>query len=190
MGKNCKTNSSYMKATVLTYVKIYLYNMRLIIANFNVNSIAKDEDNHYLVSARHASTIYKINGIDGSIIGRLGGLYSSFHLGEDVEFGFQHHARWVDPKHLPSHVSVTLNKRYVSLLIIPSMTLRALEEATRTSEFILIHVENTSSPITMLGRRSSFKHSVHQETSSHIHKAFCKHFLMEMSLSIGGQKVP
>ncbi|KAL3480818.1 ASST-domain-containing protein [Aspergillus californicus] len=62
---------------------------------FHINSITKGEDGHYLVSARHASTIYKIDGTDGSIIWRLGGKHSDFELGPEVAFGFQHHARYV-----------------------------------------------------------------------------------------------
>ncbi|RSL84254.1 hypothetical protein CEP52_016486 [Fusarium oligoseptatum] len=61
---------------------------------FHINSIAKGDDGNYLVSARHASTIYKINGTDGSIIWRLGGKASDFELGPNVTFGFQHHARF------------------------------------------------------------------------------------------------
>lgn len=60
---------------------------------FHINSIVKGDDGHYLLSARHASTIYKINGTDGSIIWRLGGKHSDFELGPNVTFGFQHHAR-------------------------------------------------------------------------------------------------
>jgi hypothetical protein len=55
----------------------------------------KGDDGHYLLSARHASTIYKLNGTDGSIIWRLDGEYSDFELGPDVAFGFQHHARYL-----------------------------------------------------------------------------------------------
>lgn len=62
---------------------------------FHINSITKGDDGHYLLSARHASTIYKINGTDGSIIWRLGGTKSDFVLGQDVPFGFQHHARYL-----------------------------------------------------------------------------------------------
>lgn len=62
---------------------------------FHINSITKGDDGHYLLSARHASTIYKINGTDGSIIWRLGGQFSDFDLGPEVEFGFQHHARYL-----------------------------------------------------------------------------------------------
>jgi len=45
------------------------------------------------LSGRHVSTIFKINGTDGSTIWRLGGHRSDFSLGSEVEFGFQHHAR-------------------------------------------------------------------------------------------------
>ncbi|KAL3250497.1 hypothetical protein ABHI18_011169 [Aspergillus niger] len=60
---------------------------------FHINSVTKGIDGHYLVSARHASTVYKINSTDGSVIWRLGGSRSDFTLGPEVEFGFQHHAR-------------------------------------------------------------------------------------------------
>ncbi|MCJ1268423.1 hypothetical protein MMC22_008311 [Lobaria immixta] len=62
---------------------------------FHINSITKGDDGHYLLSARHASTIYKINGTDGTVIWRLGGKRSDFVLGPNVTFGFQHHARYV-----------------------------------------------------------------------------------------------
>ncbi|KAK9778374.1 putative Major facilitator superfamily (MFS) profile domain-containing protein [Seiridium cardinale] len=60
----------------------------------HVNSITKGEDGHYLISARSASTLYKLNGTDGSVIWRLGGKSSDFALGLGVEFAFQHHARY------------------------------------------------------------------------------------------------
>ncbi|KAJ5099024.1 hypothetical protein N7532_006025 [Penicillium argentinense] len=60
----------------------------------HINSIDKDEEGNYLVSARHFSTIYKINGTDGSIIWQLGGRKPSFSLSGNWSFGFQHHARW------------------------------------------------------------------------------------------------
>lgn len=63
---------------------------------FHINSITKGNDGHYLLSARHASTIYKINGTDGTVIWRLGGNYSDFVLGPEVKFGFQHHARYIE----------------------------------------------------------------------------------------------
>ena len=62
---------------------------------FHINSIAKGDDGHYLLSARHLSTIFKINGTDGTVIWRLGGKRSDFVLGPNVTFGFQHHARYL-----------------------------------------------------------------------------------------------
>ncbi|CAI6079220.1 unnamed protein product [Clonostachys chloroleuca] len=66
---------------------------------FHINSITKGSDGHYLLSARHASTLYKINGTDGSVIWRLGGQNSDFTLGPNVTFGFQHHARYLSGHH-------------------------------------------------------------------------------------------
>ncbi|TQS33458.1 hypothetical protein Golomagni_06197 [Golovinomyces magnicellulatus] len=62
---------------------------------FHINSVEKGTDGNYLVSARHISTLFKINGTDGSIIWRLGAHRSDFKLGPEVEFGFQHHARYL-----------------------------------------------------------------------------------------------
>ncbi|KAF4760038.1 hypothetical protein HAV15_006537 [Penicillium sp. str.  len=61
---------------------------------FHINSIDKNEEGDYLLSSRHTSTIFKINGTDGSIIWRLGGKYPSFSQTGNWTFGFQHHARW------------------------------------------------------------------------------------------------
>ncbi|EKV09132.1 Guanylate cyclase activating protein 2 [Penicillium digitatum] len=61
---------------------------------FHINSLDKNEEGDYLLSSRHTSTIFKINGTDGSIIWRLGGRYPSFAQIGNWTFGFQHHARW------------------------------------------------------------------------------------------------
>ncbi|PSN61183.1 hypothetical protein BS50DRAFT_578586 [Corynespora cassiicola Philippines] len=61
---------------------------------FHVNSVDKNADGDYIVSARDACSVHKINGTDGSIIWRLDGKNSSFTLGENVTFCFQHHARF------------------------------------------------------------------------------------------------
>lgn len=52
-------------------------------------------EHNYLISGRHTSTIYKINGTSGKIIWRLGGKKSNFKLEKGVEFGLQHHARFM-----------------------------------------------------------------------------------------------
>jgi Arylsulfotransferase (ASST) len=62
---------------------------------FHINSVDRDEDHNYLVSGRHTSTIYKINGTSGDIIWRLGGKNSDFTLTSGVNFGLQHDARFI-----------------------------------------------------------------------------------------------
>jgi hypothetical protein len=62
---------------------------------FHINSVDKDAEGNYLISARDACSVHKINGTDGNIIWRLGGKKTSFKLGKGVKFCFQHHARWL-----------------------------------------------------------------------------------------------
>lgn len=54
----------------------------------------KDDEGNYLISARDANAVYKINGTTGAIIWQLSGKSSSFKMGDEVEFAFQHHARF------------------------------------------------------------------------------------------------
>ena len=56
----------------------------------------KDAEGNYLISARDACAVHKINGTSGEILWRLGGLNSDFLLGPNVQFCFQHHARFVE----------------------------------------------------------------------------------------------
>ena len=63
---------------------------------FHINSVDKDRDGNYLVSARDACSVHKINGTDGAIIWRLDGKRSDFKLGDGVKFCFQHHARFLE----------------------------------------------------------------------------------------------
>ncbi|KAI2628503.1 ASST-domain-containing protein [Hypoxylon sp. NC1633] len=57
--------------------------------------VDKNSDGNYLISARDACSIHKINGADGSIIWKLNGKDSSFRVPKDAEFCFQHHARFL-----------------------------------------------------------------------------------------------
>ncbi|KAH6973440.1 ASST-domain-containing protein [Ilyonectria sp. MPI-CAGE-AT-0026] len=61
---------------------------------FHINSVDKDSQGNYLISARHASALYKVNGKTGEIMWKLGGQGSSFTYAEDLTFGFQHDARF------------------------------------------------------------------------------------------------
>lgn len=63
---------------------------------FHINSVDKDDDGNYLISARDACALHKVNGTDGSIIWRLNGKKSDFKMAEGTEFCFQHHARWLE----------------------------------------------------------------------------------------------
>ncbi|KAH6983257.1 ASST-domain-containing protein [Ilyonectria sp. MPI-CAGE-AT-0026] len=63
---------------------------------FHLNSIDKDDEGNYLISARHTSTIYKLSGRDGSIIWQLGGDRSTFELSPGLDFGWQHDARFLN----------------------------------------------------------------------------------------------
>lgn len=59
---------------------------------FHLNSVDKDVEGNYIISARYPSCIYKISGVDGHIIWRLGGIYSDFTL-DGFNFSSQHNAR-------------------------------------------------------------------------------------------------
>ncbi|KAL1795100.1 hypothetical protein ACET3X_006916 [Alternaria dauci] len=63
---------------------------------FHVNSVEKDSNGDYLVSARVMDAIYKISGQDGSIIWRLQGKQSDFDVDPAANFAFQHDARWLN----------------------------------------------------------------------------------------------
>jgi hypothetical protein len=56
----------------------------------HINGIALDDDGNLLLSARHTSTVYKIDRHTGEVIWRLGGKKSDFRFGPDAGFSFQH----------------------------------------------------------------------------------------------------
>ena len=60
---------------------------------FHLNSIDVDSDGSYLVSARHTSTVYKVDRRSGAILWRLGGKASDFSFADGAAFAFQHDAR-------------------------------------------------------------------------------------------------
>lgn len=80
----------------------------------HLNSIQKSPDGHYLLSARSTSTIYKVNGTSGSIIWRLSSRSDDFQLGDGVEFGFQHHARYLASNDTATLISIFDNSRFGS----------------------------------------------------------------------------
>ena len=60
---------------------------------FHINSIDTDAQGNYIVSGRHTWTIYKLAAADRSIIWRLNGKNSDFHIGPGANFSWQHHVR-------------------------------------------------------------------------------------------------
>jgi hypothetical protein len=61
---------------------------------FHVNSIQKQPDGNLLVSARNTSAVYDIDGRSGRVLWTLSGKRSSFKMGKDTRFYFQHNARF------------------------------------------------------------------------------------------------
>ena len=63
---------------------------------FHINSVDKNSNGDYLISARNYAAIFKINGSTGNIIWQLGGKHgSTFDVPSNVAFAFQHDARFV-----------------------------------------------------------------------------------------------
>ena len=62
---------------------------------FHINSISPAPDGNLLISSRHTSALYDINPSTGNIVWILGGKQSSFTLGPDVAFAWQHDSRFV-----------------------------------------------------------------------------------------------
>ena len=60
---------------------------------FHLNSIGVDTDDDLLVSARHTSTVYKLDRTSGAVTWRLGGMRNDFQMGPGASFNFQHDVR-------------------------------------------------------------------------------------------------
>jgi Arylsulfotransferase (ASST) len=60
---------------------------------FHLNSVEVLPDGDFLVSARNTWGVYKLDHHSGAIAWRLGGKRSSFALGKNVQFAYQHDAR-------------------------------------------------------------------------------------------------
>ena len=72
----------------------------------HVNSVDKTTLGDYVVSARHTSTIYKVSGVDGHVIWRLGGKKSDFVMDDDVPFFWQHHVAFLSENETHTIISV------------------------------------------------------------------------------------
>ncbi|KAF2219227.1 ASST-domain-containing protein, partial [Elsinoe ampelina] len=68
---------------------------------FHLNSIEKDVEGNYLLSARHTNAVYYVSGFNGEVLWTLGGIANSFEdlsHGKATSFKYQHMARWVDAR--------------------------------------------------------------------------------------------
>ncbi len=64
---------------------------------FHINSVDKDPAGNYLISARDACSVHKIDGKTGAILWRLNGKQSDFKFDKKAgKFCFQHHARFLE----------------------------------------------------------------------------------------------
>lgn len=72
-----------------TYSKPVLFGFRSYTNEYNshLNSVDKFADGDYLISSKALDTIFKVSHIDGSIVWRLGGRKSDFHMTKSVKFG-------------------------------------------------------------------------------------------------------
>jgi hypothetical protein len=62
---------------------------------FHINSLKSDSHGNLLISARNTWGLYDISASTGRVMWRLGGKKSSFALGPNVAFAYQHDAEWL-----------------------------------------------------------------------------------------------
>jgi hypothetical protein len=62
---------------------------------FHINSLDIGRHGDLLISARNTWALYDIATHTGALLWRLGGKLSSFALGPNVQFAYQHDARWM-----------------------------------------------------------------------------------------------
>jgi hypothetical protein len=62
---------------------------------FHINSLEIGRHGDLLISARNTWALYDLNSHTGALLWRLAGKRSSFMLGPNVQFAYQHDARWL-----------------------------------------------------------------------------------------------
>ena len=104
---------------------------------FHINSIDKNRDGDYLISARHMRALYKLSGKDGHIMWEMGGKNPTFEQ-TNFNFSYQHHARWLSENSTHTVISFFDN---------------ASNGFTRTNNFshgyvvVINHIHNTATAI-------------------------------------------
>ncbi|CUM47185.1 unnamed protein product [Debaryomyces tyrocola] len=82
----------------------------------HMNSIDKDRDGNYLISGRHAWSLYYIDGKSGDLIWTLNSNpegTTNWNVEDDATFAYQHNARFVDAELIGEESNDTV--RYISL---------------------------------------------------------------------------
>ncbi|KNG91401.1 hypothetical protein ANOM_000431 [Aspergillus nomiae NRRL 13137] len=106
---------------------------------FHINSVDKNNDGDYLVSARHTSCIYKISGQDGSILWRLGGTNSSIQM-QDYNFSSQHDARFLQENDTVTVISLFDNGS------------NGYRNTSSTSSGIIVSIDNAANTSSLMKR--------------------------------------
>ncbi|KAF2086330.1 hypothetical protein K490DRAFT_74565 [Saccharata proteae CBS 121410] len=101
---------------------------------FHINSIDKNADGDYLISARHTAAVYKLSGKDGSVMWELNGANPTFQ-NINLHFSSQHHARW--RKENGTHTVLTLFDN-------ASNNFNITNPCSRGMQIAIDHVTNTA----------------------------------------------
>ncbi|KAI9741368.1 MAG: hypothetical protein M1834_003085 [Cirrosporium novae-zelandiae] len=112
---------------------------------FHINSIDKNADEDYIISARHVSAVYKISGKDGSVLWRLNGAKSSFRMvnfENEYSFSHQHDARFVKETETTTVISLFNNGSNGKNETVPNSTGQII---------VLDHVANTATLVKSYG---------------------------------------
>lgn len=104
---------------------------------FHINSIDKNADGDYLISARHVGAVYKISGVTGHVLWQLNGANPTFK-NVDLHFSSQHHALF-----FKENTTHTL----ISLFDNASNTFNITNQESRGMLIGINHVDRTASKL-------------------------------------------
>ncbi len=104
---------------------------------FHINSIDKNANGDYIISARHTSGIYKISGKDGSVMWKLGGSQPTIRQ-TNYNFSAQHDARFREENDTTTVLSLFDNASnwYINTSTISCGMIVAIDHETNSSTLI------------------------------------------------------
>lgn len=119
---------------------------------FHLNSIGVAPDGDLIVSARHTSTVYKLDRETGAVLWRLGGKRSDFTIGTGAGFEFQHDARLHDDGTLTLFDNGATDLLPGDVVEPASRPLRlGLDEQAKTAELVRVYAPPTPRLATAMG---------------------------------------